>query len=87
MDLDTGAAVSIMTLKDLERFGLKETLVPTKVGLQTYSRELLKLVGCSNVMVSYGGETRLRLFVLHNGGPLLFGREWILAQGMPQVHL
>ncbi|CAH2283638.1 LYR motif-containing 4, partial [Pelobates cultripes] len=87
MDLDTGAAVSVIILTDWKRLKIHRPIIQTTARLQTYSKELLIPVGCVTVTVTFNKcKKKLPLYILENGGPPLFGREWIRALGMPQVH-
>ncbi|XP_044139657.1 uncharacterized protein K02A2.6-like [Bufo gargarizans] len=84
MDVDTGAAVSVISWTDLKASGLSLPLKPTKLTLQTYSKELLQPLGYVKPLVTLGNHSQsLRLYVVRNGGPPLYGRDWIKALGMP----
>ncbi|XP_040275489.1 uncharacterized protein K02A2.6-like [Bufo bufo] len=84
MDVDTGAAVSVISWTDLKASGLSLPLKPTKLTLQTYSKELLQPLGYVKPLVTLGNRSQSRrLYVVRNGGPPLYGRDWIKALGMP----
>ncbi|XP_053550471.1 uncharacterized protein K02A2.6-like [Bombina bombina] len=86
MEVDTGAAVSVITAADWNRLGLRQPIVPTAVTMQTYSNEIIKPIGCVSPTVTFNGITKkVRLYILPKGGPPLFGRSWIQALGMPKL--
>ena len=54
------------------------TQQPTNAKLRTYTREVITVLGCIEVEVHYEGQQeRLRLLVVANNGPALFGRDWL----------
>ena len=77
-EVDTGAAVSIIseaTCRDKFRH-LK--LHKSKIVLKTYTDEPMQVVGQINVHVQYCGQTApLVLVVVAGDGPSLFGRNWL----------
>lgn len=86
MDVDTGAAVSVITQKQWRQLQIKATVRPTPIKLQTYSMQILHPLGYAKVQVTYKGQTkRLPLYILKHGGPPLFGRDWIAHLGMPDI--
>uniref|UniRef100_A0A8C5PIS1 Gypsy retrotransposon integrase-like protein 1 n=1 Tax=Leptobrachium leishanense TaxID=445787 RepID=A0A8C5PIS1_9ANUR len=86
MDVDTGPAVSVITQKQWKQLQIHATVRPTPIKLQTYSMQVLHPLGCAKVKVSYKGQAkRLPLYILRNGGPPLFGRDWITHLGMPDI--
>ena len=68
MELDTGAAVSLMS-KQIYRTMFPDTpLQETKTTLKIYSREPLRVVGQRDVLVVIAGQTaKLTLTVAGNG--------------------
>ena len=78
MELDTGSAVSIISVLDYKKYFENEKLESAKITLKTYSGELLIPKGYINVQVKYNGQCEsLRLYVVQKGGTALFGREWL----------
>ena len=78
MELDTGSALSIISEADYKRLFSKLQLEKTPVMLKTYTGERVSPKGKLKVDVTYGDKThKLELYVLKNGGPALFGREWL----------
>ncbi|XP_030621125.1 uncharacterized protein K02A2.6-like [Chanos chanos] len=78
MELDTGSALSVISESDYKQLFPKLPLVQTSVMLKTYTGEKVSPKGKLKVKVTYGGKTQqLELYVLKNGGPALFGREWL----------
>ncbi len=79
MELDTGAAVSILSdtvyKKHLKAWPLHES----SVKLRTYAGEAIKVLGCTTVPVKYKDqpECKLPLFVVSGNKPALFGRQWL----------
>ena len=80
MELDTGAAVSVMSERKFRE------LFPSKMGnlresdlpLKTYSHEILETKGVARVRVDYNNQTvESNLYVVRKDGPTLFGREWL----------
>ncbi|KAM7315470.1 uncharacterized protein ISCGN_005253 [Ixodes scapularis] len=78
MEIDTGAAVSVISKQQYrERFAALN-LKPTALRLKTYTGETVKPCGVLEVKVSHQEETRvLPLYVLNQSGPPLLGREWL----------
>ena len=74
MELDTGAAVSIMSEKQQQEMFLKAKLQPSQVVLRTYTAESVVVVGVLPVRVAYKGEEyELFLVIVRGNGPALFG--------------
>ena len=78
MEVDTGAAVSIISEKT------KKTLYPTvsltapSVVLRTYTGEAMSVLGEMKVKVEYQEQSHdLTLMVVKGDGPNLFGRDWL----------
>ena len=78
MEVDTGAARSIMSDKAYSKLFPGVPLQPTKTKLRTYSEESLQVLGEREVEVRYGKQVeRLGLLVVKGGGPNLMGRDWL----------
>ena len=80
MEIDTGAAVSIIS--DKIRSSLpnlhKLPLQPTQVTLRTYTGESIPVLGELSVNVTCQGTTcTLLLVVVKEDGPALIGRNWL----------
>ncbi|XP_075539783.1 uncharacterized protein LOC142574626 [Dermacentor variabilis] len=78
MELDTGAAVSIMPFKQFKK-RLPSTSYPsTDVTLRTYTGALVRPCGVAVVNVQHRGRTaQLPLYLVDQAGPPLLGREWL----------
>ena len=78
MELDTGAAVSLISRKTFQDLLPEETLQATHTQLRTYSGEPIPVVGQLEVDVGYEGQlAKLPLMVVEGEGPSLFGRDWL----------
>ena len=80
MELDTGAAVSVMSLGMYERIrgGGQGRLQESKLRLKTYTGELVKPEGVGEVEVKYGQQCcMLPVTVVKGSVPALMGRDWI----------
>lgn len=78
MEIDTGAAVSVISEKLYKRRFKKEKLMHSNCVLRTYSKQSLRLMGSISVKVKCNGSTRiLPLLVVKGNGPALLGRDWI----------
>ena len=78
MELDTGASVSIVSEDLYKQYWPGRSLDSSTIKLQTYSKQLLVIVGSFNVPVEYGSQkATLPLVVVKGNGPMLFGRNWL----------
>ena len=78
MELDTGAAVSVMSESCYQRLLPHSPLDRSKAVLTTYSGEPLKLLGEKQVSVQYGTQHEvLTVYVVEGSAPSLFGRDWL----------
>ena len=78
MELDTGAAVTIISEKTCMELFPDATLRNSPVLLKTYSGEHLPVVGDMDVRVQYEQQTQnLVLTVVAGEGPSLLGRNWL----------
>ncbi len=78
MELDTGAAISLISLKDYQKHFPTKPLLDSNIVLKTYTGERIRPIGKVNVSVEIN-DTRawLDLTVIDRGGPALFGRDWL----------
>ena len=77
MELDTGAAVSLVSMRTWEEKWNKP-LQKSSIVLTTYSGEKLKVLGQTETSVFYNGkEAVLPLVVVKGEGLSLFGRNWL----------
>ena len=78
MEIDTGAAVSIISEQELKKVLPDAEIKETNVKLRTYTSERIPLLGVTQVTVKYGEQSRkLTLYVTKGDGPCLLGREWL----------
>ncbi len=78
MELDTGAAVSVISEQMQRRVFPEAPLKRTTVVLRTYTGEPMRVAGQLDVHVQYGSQTRtLPLVVVAGKGPTLLGRDWL----------
>ena len=89
MELDTGAAVSLMSEKTFKELWPEKKLSPTKCRLVSYSKEPIPVAGSVDVSVEYQHQqARLSLIVVAGSGPSLFGRNWLqhLVLDWKEIH-
>ena len=78
MELDTGAAVTIMSEKRFREIFDDTALRKSKLLLKTYSGDRLTVLGTMDAVVQYEQQTReLPLTVVRGDGPSLLGRDWL----------
>ena len=78
MELDTGAAVSIISDHTRRSLFPDLPLRDSSLTLRTYTEEQMEVVGQLNVRVQYGDQVeKLVLVVVGGNGPSLFGRNWL----------
>ena len=78
IELDTVAAVTLVSEETLQRKWSNVTLQTSTARLHTYSAEPLPVVGQAEVQVQYGEqELKLPLILAGGKGPSLFGRGWL----------
>ena len=79
MELDTGAAVSVISSSTHNRMFPECPLLNTSAVLTTYTGEQMSLAGEIKVKVSYGNQMvdNFKLFVVEGDGPSLMGRDVI----------
>ena len=84
MEVDTGAAATIINEETYKRISEgnqvknRPQLENAKVKLQTYTGELVKVIGTLNVIVKYEKqEVELQTLVVEGSGANLLGRDWL----------
>ncbi|KAL5496662.1 hypothetical protein EMCRGX_G012995 [Ephydatia muelleri] len=78
MEVDTGAAVSVVSSETWEKLKLNVQLRKPEVTLKTYTNEVMKVIGEAELNVTYKQSKHLlRLFVVEGCGPSLLGRNWL----------
>jgi hypothetical protein len=83
MELDTGAAYSIITQITYQRIAQQKgvrDLEPSDLKLKSYSGQLIKVLGQLPVVVTHGEkQCELHVLVVDGEGPDLLGRDWMAA--------
>ena len=81
MELDTGAAVSVMSKASYEKISDGcSNLDDTSLRLRTYTGEMVKPLGTANVEVRYQEQKcMLPVTVVESNAPTLLGRDWLSA--------
>lgn len=78
MEIDTGAAVSVMPLNTFHALFPKAKMQAAGIKLRTYSGDLLKPAGKVLVEVQYKDQRKkLPLYLIEEARDTLFGRAWI----------
>ena len=78
MEIDTGAAVSIMAERTYQQLFSHKPLQPSTVRLTTCTQSPIHVKGQLLVQVYYGQQTfDLTLVVVAGSGPSLLGRNWL----------
>ncbi len=76
MELDTGAALTLISESKRKAIFPKEKLRPANLVLKTYTNEPIEVMGTLNVRVQYEGQLKkLVLVVIAGNGPSLLGRN------------
>ena len=90
MEIDTGAAVTIINNADFKRLGLNRTLEEPDIILNTYTKERVTPLGKCSVSVTHNNTTsKATLYVIDSDKyPPLLGRPWLAAMKLDwaQVH-
>ena len=77
MEVDTGAAVSIIDEETYRRYFKCKALNKTDIRLNSYTSEI-KVLGSMEVNVQYNGQqAKLPLIVVKGSDPPLLGRNWM----------
>ena len=80
MEVDTGAAVSLISYKRLKQVLPRIKINKTSVVLRTYTSEIIPVRREVQVNVAYGEQRKkLTLYVTKQEGPCLLGREWLTS--------
>ena len=78
MEVDTGAAVSLMSYKTYQKLFASVPLEKTTVKLSTFTSESIPVVGQMTVDVRYGSQRGAhQLYIVKGSGPSLLGRDWL----------
>lgn len=77
MELDTGASVSPVSEATFRSLYKYRPIPQSGVRLRTYSGEMLKVVGETEVLVSYCDQQAELLVVVEGDGASLLGRNWL----------
>ena len=78
MEIDTGAAVTLISLVTFNRHFPQMTLSPSSARLSTYTGQKISVCGEIKVKVRYGQQVRVcTLIVVEGDGPNLVGRDWL----------
>ena len=79
MEVDTGAAVSLIPTTTKQQLFPDIPLTTSTTVLTTYTGERIKVAGKMKVEVRYGGKVHmLQLYVVEGEGPSFLGRDWLL---------
>ena len=77
MEVDNGAAVSLMSQVTQERVFPRAMLHESTIDLRTYTGEPMEVMGELQVIAAYNGQQRqLPLYIVPGSGLTLLGREW-----------
>ena len=78
MEVDTGAAVTIISCASYEQLFPTSLLQTATVRLCKYSSTEMPVLGQLNVTARYGDYHGLHmLYIVEGGGPCLLGRDWL----------
>ena len=78
MEVDTGAAFSVISEATRRAVFTNETLHLSDLVLKTYTDECMKVKGTINMRVQYGDQKqKLLLVVVEGNEPSVFGRNWL----------
>ena len=78
MELDTGAAVSLVSKSVWKPVKGPSKLCRSDMVLRTYNNSCLTVLGEAKVRVQYEGQSQeLTLRVVRDDGPSLLGRDWL----------
>ena len=78
MEVDTGAALSVISESTQQSVFPEKPLHPSKLILKTYTDEQMEVKGTLNMRVRYGDQKKkLVLVVVGDDGSSLLGRNWL----------
>ena len=78
MEVDTGAAVSLISEATMKKLLPRMKVQPSNMTLKTYTKEQMKVLGKIEVNVEYGEQKEvLSLIVVKGNGPSSLGRNWL----------
>ena len=78
MEVDTGAAVTVMSRSSYERVGSGQPLQESNLKLKTYTGEIVSPQGVGEVNVVYQDQqSQLPITVVDGNVPNLLGRDWL----------
>ena len=78
MELDTGAAVTVISKSVYGKLGIRRPLRQVNTVLTTHTNEQIKPLGVATVKVEYEGQKKiLEMYVVEHEGPTLLGRSWL----------
>ena len=78
MEIDTGAALSLISEKTFKNSWCQQKLKPSNIKLHTYTKESIDVLGFMEATVCYKGQNKtLNLYVVGGEGPSLMGRDWL----------
>ena len=78
MEVETGAAVSIVSEQQLNRLQPQIQVSKSNVVLRTYTSEVIPMLGEVQLNVTYKGHSyTLVAYVTKGIGPCLLGRDWL----------
>ncbi|KAK9692521.1 RNase H-like domain found in reverse transcriptase [Popillia japonica] len=77
-EIDSGAAVTLLSFADFKRYFPKLQLRDTDIKLSTYCRNTLNVMGFTTVTVEYKNIVKeLNMYIIDIDKPPLLGREWL----------
>ena len=77
-EVDTEAAVSLISLETKQKFFKDVQIQETTVSLHTYTSQSIQVVGTLQVQVRYGDHVgKHKLFVIKGVGSTLVWRDWL----------
>ncbi|XP_038064022.1 uncharacterized protein K02A2.6-like [Patiria miniata] len=78
MEVDTGSAITLLSMADYQKFFPGEQLQPTKIKLQTYTGEQISPAGLLNAKVRYNNqEHNGKMYIIKGNSAPLLGRDWL----------
>ena len=90
MEVDTGAATSVMSESLFTVLWPGRSLEPTIVRLRSYTKEEIRVVGCCYVDVIHESQSaqNLPVIIVTGYGPCLLGRDWLshVKQDCRKIH-